>query len=93
MTLRRGLTLVEVLAATILLAVIAATCTPLIRQATHLVRDTGHSFELFELSRLADELIADPTAFGVESLHEEFELQVPWPDHLDRPAITARWYW
>ena len=87
---RRGLTLVEVLASTVLLALIAAACTPLLRQATRLMCDPGHSFELFELSRLADALISDPTAFGLESVHGQSNFEVAWSDQPDRSAVAVR---
>ena len=87
---RHGLTLVEVLASTVLLAILAATCLPLFQGAMRAFHSPEPPFDLLELSQLADSFIADPTAFGAESLPEEGELEAPWPAHPARPPVTVR---
>ncbi len=86
----RGLTLVEVLAATVLLAILAATCMPLFQRAMRALQTTKPPFELLELAQSADSVLADPSAFGVEAPAQLAELQLPWPEHHDRPLITVR---
>ena len=87
---RRGQTLIEVLAATVLLAILAATCMPLLQRAMRALQTTKPPFELLELAQFADSLVADPSAFGVEAPSQLAELQLPWPEHHDRPLITVR---
>ena len=93
MRIRRALTLVEVLAATVLLAMLAAACMPLLQRAMRALRappPPDAPFELFELSQLADSFLADASAFGVESPSEQDELQLPWPEHPQRPPVIVR---
>ena len=87
---RRGLTLLEVLAAAVLLAVVAGTCVPLLRNALPALRAPDHQFELFELARVADSIIAEPAAFGIEAWPEIGDQWITWPDVPDRPVITVR---
>ncbi len=90
---RRGLTLVEVLASAMLLTLLAGTCVPLLRQATRVIREGGPPFELFELAEFADAFVADPAAFETDEigpLDEQAQLELPWPQAPDRPAITVR---
>ncbi|MCH8166197.1 MAG: type II secretion system protein [Planctomycetes bacterium] len=93
MRARRALTLVEVLAATVLLAMLAATCMPLLQRAMRALDEPSPPdapFELVELSQLADSFLADASAFGVESPSEQDELQLPWPEHTQRPPVIVR---
>lgn len=93
MRLRRAMTLVEVLAATVLLAMLAAACMPLLQRAMRALDEPSPPdapFGLLELSQLADSFLADASAFGVESLSEQDELQLPWPEHPQRPVVTVR---
>ncbi len=89
---RRALTLVEVVAATVLLAMLAAACMGLLQRAMRGLDEPSPPdapFELFELSQLADSFLADASAFGVESPSEHDELQLPWPEHPQRPPVTV----
>ncbi len=90
MRARRGLTLAEVLAATVLLAILAATCMPLLQRSMRALQTTKPPFELLELAQFADSLLADPSAFGVEAPSQLAELQLPWPEQPDRSLITVR---
>lgn len=89
---RRGLTLLEVLAATVLLTMLAGACVPLLRQAMNDLRQPDEPLALVELTQLAKLFLADPTAFGIEPpLLERDELHLPWPDQSDRtPVIVHR---
>ncbi len=88
---RRGLTLLEVLASTVLLTMLASACLPLLRQAMSDLRQTDEPFALVELTQLAELFLADPSAFGVESLPSELdELHLPWPEQSDRSPVTVR---
>ena len=89
---RRGLTLVEVLASTVLLTMLAWACVPLLQQAMNDLRQMDEPFVLVELTQLAEMFLADPSAFGVEALPSQGdELQLPWPEQSDRsPVIVHR---
>jgi prepilin-type N-terminal cleavage/methylation domain-containing protein len=66
---RRGLTLIEVLAATILLAAMSAVCIGLVREArlaTEAEVPQTDSHQLVYLHRLAEQVAVDPSAFGIE---------------------------
>ena len=89
MTRRHGLTLVEVLAATVLLAMIAAACLPLLRSSMRALRDPPPAVELLDLSRLADRFVADPAGFGAEAPQDE-SIELGWPEHPDRSPVTVR---
>lgn len=91
MTQRHGLTLLEVLAATVLLTMIAAVCTPLLRQAIRHLHEPDATVLIFDLAQFADGLVADPSEFDVESVQSVTgELQLPWLQHPDRPAVIVR---
>ncbi|MCH8151426.1 MAG: prepilin-type N-terminal cleavage/methylation domain-containing protein [Planctomycetes bacterium] len=93
MRIRRALTLVEVLAATVLLAMLAAACMPMLQRAMRALGappPPDAPFELFELARLADSFLADPSTFSAKSPSEHDELQLPWPEHPQRPLVTVR---
>ncbi len=91
MTRRRGLTLLEVLASTVLLTMLASACLPLLRQAMSDLRQTDEPFALVELTQLAELFLADPSAFGVESLPSPLdELHLPWPERPGRSPVTVR---
>lgn len=85
---RRGLTLVEVLAATVLLAAMAAACMPLMQRAMRDLEGTPPQFDLHELSEVADALVATPGVFGVEDLTGVEQAQVAWPEDAGRPIIA-----
>ncbi len=88
---RRGLTLLEVVASTVLLTMLASACLPLLRQAMSDLRQTDEPFALVELTQLAELFLADPSVFGVESLPlESDELHLPWPERPGRSPVTVR---
>ena len=89
---RRGLTLLEVLASTVLLTMLAWACVPLLRQAMNDLRQMDEPFALVELTQLVEMFLADPSAFGIEALPSPGdELHLPWPEQSDRsPVIVHR---
>lgn len=89
MTTHRGLTLVEILAATVLMAIVAGVCVPLLRQATRALDDRAAPFEMTELGQVADAVLADATAFGVDSASLDAGTSIEWPEHPQLPPITA----
>lgn len=95
MSKRHGLTLVEVLASAVLLAVIATASLPVLR-ASMTQLDAARSsaradFGLEELATAADFALADPAMLGVASTDEVTEeVEIPWPDHPERPPIVIR---
>jgi prepilin-type N-terminal cleavage/methylation domain-containing protein len=66
---RRGLTLIEVLTATVLLAAMSAVCIGLVREA-RLISEAealqADSQQLVYLHRLAEQVAVDPSAFGID---------------------------
>jgi prepilin-type N-terminal cleavage/methylation domain-containing protein len=86
---RRGLTLIEVLAATVLIAMIAAVCVPVMRSASAALEPQDREIEVAELSLLIDQWLAEeaPPAFSREDV---FEGQILWPDHPTRPPVDVR---
>ena len=88
---RRALTLLEVLASTVLLTMLAWACLPLLRQAMSDLRQKDEPFALVELTQLAELFLTDPSAFGVESLPSPLdELHLPWPERPGRSPVTVR---
>jgi len=87
---RRGLTLLEVLAATVLLTVLAGTCVPLVRAALPALRPPDRPFALLDLARVADSVVAEPAQFELGAFAEISERQITWPDQPHRPPITVR---
>ena len=84
MRYRRGLTLIEVLAATALLAMMAAACVPLLRQSMRAAREPEIPIEPYELAEIADGFLADISELGQEPGYGE----MPWPDNPERPPIA-----
>lgn len=94
----RGLTLVEVLISAALLAVLASACVPVVARAMSLIAHAqpsstqwkeATSFRL-ELADVADRLMTEPQAFGLDELPEAGDFSVPWPDHPERGLIRIR---
>lgn len=102
---RRGLTLIEVLASTALLTLIAVACVPLLGQALKSLDQESESQDI-DLAKIADELLANPAKFGLDAdqlaeLQEETELVLPpdlqladadspTPGHVEVTAMCLR---
>jgi prepilin-type N-terminal cleavage/methylation domain-containing protein len=87
---RRGLTLLEILVAVVLLATLTATCVPVLRIALAALHPPDRQFELLDLAQVAGSFMADPSAFGIEAVPRASEGRISWPNQPDRPAITVR---
>ncbi len=89
--MRRGLTLIEVLAATVLLSLIAATCLPLMQKATRdlAATPTPAAWDTIQLQDLMDEVAQDPAAFGIEDW-PPIAATLAWPDGAARPPVELR---
>ena len=86
-----GLTLVEVLASTVLLALMASVCVPLLQGSIRALRPATTSVPVVELAALADAFVLAPGSFGDETLDlGTLEMMsLGWPDDPDRPEITV----
>ncbi len=91
MIARRGLTLVEVLAATVLMAIVVAACVPILRQASQALGRPRPPLAIQPLASLADQFVAKPSAFGLESAISEQSFEIQWPEAvLDRPSVLVQ---
>jgi hypothetical protein len=63
---RRGLTLLEVVAATALLTIIPAACLPLLGEARRWAESTSGDDRFDALVQVADEVVVDPEAYGID---------------------------
>ncbi len=93
-TPRHALTLIEVLAATVLLALVAGACASMLRTAALAHTADSEPVRLDELSALADDLLA-PSADSPasDSVHRWLDtsdraLELPWPDRPDLPPVS-----
>lgn len=86
---RRGLTLLEALIAVAILSLLAATSIPILRKSLAVLHEPPPEIRLDELADLADAVIADPQAFGLEP--DAFSALQPlillWPDDPTRSAV------
>ncbi len=84
---RRGLTLLEVLASAVLLAVLAAACVPLLAAAMRDLEEAQPPFEYGELVEFVDSVLAEGSLNAIEA--DESEIQ--WPaTGGDRPSVRVR---
>lgn len=74
---RRGLTLLEVIAATALLTVVVAACLPMLAEARRWAECQQKTETLSELMRVADDFLVDPSKYGVN------------PDDVTKPGFVA----
>ena len=88
MSRHRALTLLELLAALVLLTILVGACVPLIQRAMRALETTEPEFELLELARFADAFIDDPSDFSLQDIPGQERLELAWPQHLQRPPIT-----
>ena len=87
---RRAMTLVEVLAATVLLALLAGACLPLMQQSMRSLREADAvGFDARELSLLADAFVAEPQAFTAVPLEEMTQVEIAWPETADRDPVRV----
>lgn len=92
---RPGLTLVEVLAATVLLALLAAAVVPLIREVGRAVRESPPEAAIEKLGRLgeiADRVLADPKRYGLENIDRPETMgatELRYPKNESGPAVMV----
>jgi prepilin-type N-terminal cleavage/methylation domain-containing protein len=92
MSTRRGLTLVEMLAAALLLAMLAAACVPRLQAIPAAGAGARPGFDLLDLARLADLIAADLARPGSPQRPMPLSpTSVAWPDHPERPPARMRW--
>jgi len=86
----RALTLVEVLAAVVLLSILSAASAQMLGAVRDHI-DHAPGIVLSELTIFADTFMEEPAKFGVNALPENIsdeELTVPWPDEPARAPVT-----
>lgn len=86
----RGLTLIEILAATVILSASAAVCASMLRGARTSLETPRTSIR--HLAALADTFMEDPASFGIEksTLPETGPFSIQWPESIDpKLARTA----
>jgi hypothetical protein len=86
---RVGLTLIEVLAATVLLGVLAVTCVPLLRDIAVTATQSPVEIDDLDLAVAADAIIEDRSSLGLDTWPTEPTL-IPWPDDPSRRLIEVR---
>ncbi len=90
---RRGLTLLEVLAAAVLLTTLAGACVPLLSDAAGrlaAMNESGNeaSFDSIDLAQFADSVLSTPDAYRIDSLTELYRLDLAWPEAPARSPVT-----
>lgn len=92
MSSRRGLTLLEVLAATVLLSMLAASCVPLLRLVMKDLSHQDEQFDLIELSLFVDEILAEPSEFNLDPdmFSESSEHTINWPESTTGTSVIVR---
>lgn len=89
---RRGLTLLEVLAASAMLAIITAACLPLLAEARRYADTVREPDRFADLVLIADAVMADPEVFGLDAevmTKDGFEAEISTLDLHDRVKLTS----
>ncbi len=84
---RRGLTLVEVLCASVLLAVLASACVPMLTGSLRKLHEPASTFQIEELGEAADLAMNAPEMFGADRIDDLAGQEIAWPDATDRAPI------
>lgn len=90
MTDRRGLTLLEVLFASALLALLAAAVTPLLLNVRQSLEVQPSPPLHGALQELADTFFSDPAVFGIDDMHHLDRIELTWAETPQREPITVR---
>ena len=85
---RAGLTLIEVVVALALLTLVAVTCLPLLRQATHFPLPVDRSLRVHAVRGLADHFLEAPEHFGYDEL--SYAGYLSGPDDIDEDPLAFR---
>lgn len=90
---RRAMTLIEVLAATVLLAILGSVCASLLRSVPAMTTEASqgdHAIDTMALERLADELIAEEDFRKRITADRTADFALAWPDEPQRPSVHIR---
>jgi len=79
---RSGLTLIELVAALALLAMIVTVSLPIIQGAAAALQSTSQSISVEDLGLVADRVMSDPKAFRIESLGAIENTKIEWPEDV-----------
>lgn len=90
MTERRALTLVEVLVATALLAVLVATLLPFAVRASRSLSPRPAPVDMDALSGFADAVMSNPGAFQIADLNVVEQTTIAWPGSTTREVTIRR---
>src|SRR5437870_12209006 len=100
-TTHRGLTLLEVLVATVIMAMMASALVPMFSSALRILQPKTWEGEVdqnqrirFDLSRLADAFVINPAAFGRRDLVSQVkqgDFEVAWPKNPDQSMDVHPW--
>lgn len=85
----RGLTLVEVLCASVLLAVLASACVPMLTSSLRRLHQPPSTFQIEELAEAADLAMNEPEMFGADRIDDLTGQEIAWPDATDRAPIRV----
>jgi len=90
---RRAMTLIEVLAATVLLAILSSVCAALLRTVpampANVFGDTA-AIDILALERLADQLLDDEAFSERITPDPSADFTADWPDTPGRPSVRIR---
>jgi hypothetical protein len=88
---RRGLTFVEILAATVLLSLLVAACLPVLTESMAALGRETLLPDTVGLARVADRFLSDPAAFDVKdfSPRETESLEIVIPEDLREPNLEV----
>jgi len=90
---RRAMTLIEVLATTVLLAILSSVCASLLRSVpVTMAHQSGDmaAIDLLALERLADELITEDDFLARLTTDSSADMIVGWPGEPARPPVRIR---
>lgn len=90
---RRAMTLIEVLAATVLLAILSGVCASLLRSVPVMTTESGANTTLIDILALegaADKLLDDVGLRDRLTADTSAEFSMPWPEEPARPSIQIR---
>ena len=92
MMIRRGLTLLEVLASLVLLAMLTAACVPLLQRAMRVLHDCQASDSRIDIqfTQLVDKAIAEPATFGITDWSFVDSITIAWPEDQAREPILVQ---
>ena len=85
----RGLTLIEVLASVVLLALVASACIPLLQRSMRIVSASSCNRSDFqiELAQLVQSIFESPSDFDIPNLAEVELISVAWPGNPEREPV------